>query len=157
MGCRTLFVNTQRCYIVPPRIVWRSILPYDTLVRMAKKRLQTLVAAAIKTRRKQLGMTIAELAEAAGIDTGYLAHIETAQRAPSLAVLEAILGQLRMKPQDLFGKATVKSDPAADELTRRTRALLRRLDQRHHDDLIAIFSKLRRPEEIRALRVLLRA
>lgn len=124
---------------------------------MEKTRLLELVATGVKSRRKRQGMTIAQLAEAAGIDTGYLAHIETADRAPSLAVLEKILAALKITAQDLFGAPRGKADAAADELARQTRALLRRVNRSQHEDLIAIFSKLRRPVEIRALRVLLRA
>jgi transcriptional regulator with XRE-family HTH domain len=124
---------------------------------MDKEQLLRQIAAGIKASRKAKGMTIAELAEAAKIDTGYLAHIETSTRAPSLTVLAALLKALGMSANDLFQGKVPKGSERADELTRRTRALLRHLNQDQQDDLIAIFSKLKRPEEIRALKTLLRA
>lgn len=124
---------------------------------MDEKRLLHLIASGIKARRAALGMTIADLAEAAGVDTGYLSHVLSEERAPSLGVLAKLLDSLKLAPQDLFVASAVKKSRGMDELTRRTRALLKNLNARQQDDLLAIFSKLRHPEEIRALRVLLRA
>ena len=62
---------------------------------MTKNRLLNVVAAGIKARRMQQGMTIAELAEAVGIDTGYLAHIETAQRSSGHALSRELVVLLR--------------------------------------------------------------
>jgi transcriptional regulator with XRE-family HTH domain len=149
-------IDTFICTVYP-RIVQQRMVLYDSLSLMDKKQLLHAVASGIKARRALLGMTIAELAEAADIDGGYLAHVETAARAPSLAVLAAILKALGMSPEELFRGRTPKGSQRADELTRRTRALLRRVNRDQQDDLIAIFSKLRGPAEIKALRVLLRA
>ncbi|NNN04630.1 MAG: helix-turn-helix transcriptional regulator [Elusimicrobia bacterium] len=124
---------------------------------MDNKRLPELIAVGIRAQRNRLGMTIAELAESADIDSGYLAHIESKQRAPSLAVLSAILAALKIAPEDFFKSGTKTGDADSDELTRKTRALLRRLSPVQQEDLLAIFSKLRRPEQIKALRLLLRA
>lgn len=124
---------------------------------MDKHQLLRQVAAGIKAHRKAKGMTIAELAEKAAIDTGYLSHVETATRAPSLTVLAALLKALGMSAGELFQGSASKGSDRADELTRRTRALLRKLNPDQQDDLLAIFSKLRHPDEIKALRVLLRA
>lgn len=124
---------------------------------MDEKRLLRLVASGIKARRAALGMTIADLAEAADIDTAYLSHILSEERSPSLKVLARLLDSLKLTPQDLFAASAVKKSRGMDGLTRRTRALLKNLNARQQDDLLAIFSKLRHPEEIRALRVLLRA
>lgn len=72
--------------------------------------LESLVGAQIRAFRQALGMTIADLAGAAGLSPGMLSKVETGQTSPSLATLAALAGALNMPVASLFTRFDEKSD-----------------------------------------------
>jgi transcriptional regulator with XRE-family HTH domain len=56
----------------------------------------------IRTRRRQLDLSVSDLAAAAGISTGMLSKIENGQISPSLATLQSIAGALGAPIASLF-------------------------------------------------------
>ena len=123
---------------------------------MKERDLLKLIAAGIRRCRKEQGLTIEKLAEisGSGIDAGFLAHIETAKKKPSLSVLAKITDGLDVAPEELFWTDRVSED----QLGRRMRVLLDRLNLSQQRDVLSIISKLRgSANDIRALKTLLRA
>lgn len=72
--------------------------------------LEALVGAQVRALRTALGMTIADLASAAGVSSGMLSKVETGQTSPSLATLSALAGALNMPLASFFTKFDQKSD-----------------------------------------------
>jgi transcriptional regulator with XRE-family HTH domain len=124
---------------------------------MKNRELLVAVAAGIRRCRARLGMTIEQLAEASGVDAGFLAHIETASKAPSLDLLAKILHGLDVDSAELFRAATGKKVTEQDGLDRRIQARLRGLRRGEKADVLAILTKLRRPAQIKGLRAMLGA
>ena len=121
---------------------------------MKERDLLKLIAAGIRRCRKEQGLTIEKLAEISGVDAGFLAHIETAKKNPSLSVLAKITDGLDVAPEELFWTDRVSED----QLGRRMRVLLDRLNLSQQRDVLSIISKLRgSANDIRALKTLLRA
>lgn len=50
-------------------------------------------------------MTQQHLADACGLDIGYIGGIERGQRNPTLGVIQSIAAVLKMKPSDLLRSA----------------------------------------------------
>lgn len=71
---------------------------------------EALVGAQVRALRTALGMTLADLAAAAGLSQGMLSKVENGQTSPSLATLSAIAGALNMPLGSLFTKFDQKSD-----------------------------------------------
>jgi len=69
-----------------------------------------LVGAQLRALRQAVGMTIADLASAAGLSPGMLSKVENGQTSPSLATLSALAGALNMPLASLFTKFDEKSD-----------------------------------------------
>lgn len=121
---------------------------------MKEKKVIALVAESIRAYRRQRGLTIERLAERAGIDAGFVGHIETQSRAPSLAMLARISAALGVSPGDLL------VDPASmskSSLDRRFQALLKSMEREEKADLLAIMAKRPQGRDLKALRQLLRA
>jgi len=72
--------------------------------------LEMLVGAQIRALRTALGMTISDLAAAAGVSPGMLSKAETGQTSPSLATLSALAGAMNMPLASFFTKFDQKSD-----------------------------------------------
>jgi len=77
-----------------------------------KSKLRHILAANIRNRRNQLGLSQAKLAEIANIATGYIATIELEKSFPSDEVLERIAHALKIDPTELFSKACLPVDAA---------------------------------------------
>jgi len=60
---------------------------------------------AIRERREDQGLTIEELAAAAGVDTSYLSGIERLGRNPSWSKLARIVGTLKIDASELIKRA----------------------------------------------------
>jgi transcriptional regulator with XRE-family HTH domain len=60
---------------------------------------------AIRERREDQGLTIEELAAAAGVDTSYLSGIERLGRNPSWSKLARIVGTLKIDASELIERA----------------------------------------------------
>jgi transcriptional regulator with XRE-family HTH domain len=74
---------------------------------------QPKVGALIRARRRQLGMTLQEICDAAGISLGYLSQVERDQATPSLGTLAQIARSLDVG-MDYF----IATPSASDALTR---------------------------------------
>lgn len=64
----------------------------------------TEIGMRIKSVRKALRLTQAQVAEKAGIDTSFYGQIERGVNIPSLRTFAAIAGALKVDPADLFGR-----------------------------------------------------
>lgn len=133
-------------------------LLYHTLQDMNKSDLVVAIGKGIRTNRQRLKLTIEQLAEAAGVDANYLAHVETASKTPSLPLVAKVIDALGIAPAALFagGGSTSKGDDG-DDLERKVRVLVRGLGRDQRQDLIAVLKRLRAGQQIKGLRHLLRA
>lgn len=103
------------------------------------------IAHAIRTRRRDLGLTLQQLADAVGCTKSYLSQIETGYRdaPPSAELLAKLERSLRLAPGALAAPAALLSmpEPLRDEVTQlranheRTRRLATRLRAASLDDL----------------------
>jgi transcriptional regulator with XRE-family HTH domain len=60
---------------------------------------------AVKQARMKRSLTQQALADACGLDIGYVGGIERGQRNPSLGVIQSIASVLRVRPSDLLRQA----------------------------------------------------
>jgi DNA-binding response OmpR family regulator len=78
------------------------------LLRLSVKALREQIGAAIRERRKELGLTLADLADRArdengeGVSLGYLSQIELGKNSASVETLYRIALGLRIRVADLF-------------------------------------------------------
>ncbi len=141
----------------PARMVPGGQLHYDTLQDMKKLNLAVAIGKGIRTNRQRLKLTIEQLAEAAGVDANYLAHVETGSKTPSLPMVAQVLDALDIGPEVLFvGASALTRSSDGDDLERKIRILVRGLDRHQRVDLLAVLSRLR-AGQIKGLRQLLRA
>jgi transcriptional regulator with XRE-family HTH domain len=61
---------------------------------MASHRRRPLVGQRIRRRRRERGLTLAQVAEATGLNVGYLSQVENDKASPSLETLAALAGAL---------------------------------------------------------------
>ena len=66
-----------------------------------------IIARQLRLMRLQAGLTIEDLADAAGISVSFLAYLETNKKKPSLATLAKIAAALNVSVAELFDKRTV--------------------------------------------------
>jgi transcriptional regulator with XRE-family HTH domain len=64
--------------------------------------LQEIIAENIKRVRKEMGLTQAELAESAGISSGYMCDIERSRRWPSAQIISRLAEVLKLDPFQLL-------------------------------------------------------
>jgi DNA-binding response OmpR family regulator len=72
------------------------------LLRMSEEALLLQVGAAIRDRRKALGLTLADLSQRAQVSLGYLSQIELGKNSASIEMLYRIALGLRIRMADLF-------------------------------------------------------
>jgi DNA-binding response OmpR family regulator len=84
------------------RQVVRSCLENKGLLRMSEEALRESLGAAIRERRKGLGLTLSQLSERTGVSLGYLSQIELGKNSASIETLYRISLGLRVKMADLF-------------------------------------------------------
>lgn len=65
------------------------------------------VAKQLRLRRLQAGLTIEDLADAAGISVSFLAYLETNKKKPSLATIAKTATALNVPVSELFNEKTV--------------------------------------------------
>lgn len=125
---------------------------------MKNSDLAVLIGKGIRVNRKRLKLTIEQLAEAAGIDANYLAHVETGSKTPSLPTVAKVIDALDIEPEALFAGAhgSTRRSSDGDDLERKIRVLVRGLDRNQRLDLLAVLPRLR-AGQIKGLRRLLRA
>jgi CheY-like chemotaxis protein/DNA-binding XRE family transcriptional regulator len=83
------------------RIVTRC-LESKGLLRMSEAALRESLGAAIRERRKGLGLTLAQMAARTGVSLGYLSQIELGKNSASIETLYRISLGLGLKMSDLF-------------------------------------------------------
>ncbi len=148
-------VNTDsKSFMSFKSIVPKSHFPYYT--PMDEKKLRSVIAAGIRRHRKRLGLTIEKLAEASSLDSGYLAHIETASKTLSFAALSRILTALDISPEKLFHGNPKEKVLSPEPSERKVQAILRAFKGQARTDLFIVLSKLN-SRKIRALKILLGA
>lgn len=72
------------------------------LLRMSEAALREALGAAIRERRKALGLTLAQMAQRTGVSLGYLSQIELGKNSASIETLYRISLGLGVKMADLF-------------------------------------------------------
>jgi DNA-binding response OmpR family regulator len=72
------------------------------LLRMSEEALRESLGAAIRERRKALGLTLAEMAKRTKVSLGYLSQIELGKNSASIETLYRISLGLRVRVADLF-------------------------------------------------------
>lgn len=72
------------------------------LLRLSEQALREQLGAAIRERRKSLGLTLAEMAERTKVSLGYLSQIELGKNSASIETLYRIALGLRVRVADLF-------------------------------------------------------
>jgi transcriptional regulator with XRE-family HTH domain len=76
----------------------------------ATRTLEQSIGIQIRHFRKQLGLTVAELAGTAGLSTGMLSKIENGQISPSLTTLQVLARRLNLPMTSLFTAFEEKRD-----------------------------------------------
>jgi CheY-like chemotaxis protein len=79
------------------------------LLRISESALRESLGAAIRERRKTLGLTLAQMAQRTGVSLGYLSQIELGKNSASIEMLYRIALGLRVRLADLF--QTLQSAP----------------------------------------------
>jgi DNA-binding response OmpR family regulator len=72
------------------------------LLRLSEDALREALGAAIRERRKALGLTLAQMAERTNVSLGYLSQIELGKNSASIETLYRISLGLRVRVADLF-------------------------------------------------------
>jgi DNA-binding response OmpR family regulator len=72
------------------------------LLRMSEEALRESLGAAIREKRKALGLTLAQMAQRTGVSLGYLSQIELGKNSASIETLYRISLGLGVKIADLF-------------------------------------------------------
>lgn len=72
------------------------------LLRLSEEALREQLGAAIRERRKSMGLTLADLAKRSGVSLGYLSQIELGKNSASIETLYRIALGLRIRLADLF-------------------------------------------------------
>jgi len=72
------------------------------LLRLSEEALRESLGAAIRERRKALGLTLAEMAKRTKVSLGYLSQIELGKNSASIETLYRISLGLRIRVSDLF-------------------------------------------------------
>lgn len=72
------------------------------LLRLSEEALREQIGAAIRERRKSLGLTLADLAKRTSVSLGYLSQIELGKNSASIETLYRIALGLRLRVADIF-------------------------------------------------------
>lgn len=72
------------------------------LLRLSEEALRETLGAAIRERRKALGLTLADMAKRTNVSLGYLSQIELGKNSASIETLYRIALGLRVRVADLF-------------------------------------------------------
>jgi DNA-binding response OmpR family regulator len=83
------------------KIVMRS-LESRGLLRLTEEALREQLGAAIRERRKAMGLTLAEMAKRTNVSLGYLSQIELGKNSASIETLYRIALGLRIRIAELF-------------------------------------------------------
>ncbi len=72
------------------------------LLRLSEEALREQLGAAIREKRKALGLTLAQMAQRTAVSLGYLSQIELGKNSASIETLYRIALGLRLRLADLF-------------------------------------------------------
>ncbi|MDE2143017.1 MAG: helix-turn-helix transcriptional regulator [Elusimicrobia bacterium] len=99
------------------------------------------IGARVRSLRKALKLTQAEVAERIGIDPSFYGQIERGANVPSLRTLFAIAAALKVEPSDLLPKSgeAAGADPL---MTKSLGALLARLEPKKRRVLLSVVRDL---------------
>jgi len=98
----------------------------------------------IRLLRKQGGLTINQLAEMAGMDSGFLNYIEHGKKSPSLDTLARIANALNVSPADLFAKQGFKAEDVFEhQVSNQIRAILNGKTQEEKEKFLAVLKSLK--------------
>lgn len=89
----------------PIEVLQRTVtrcLESKGLLRLSEEALREQLGAAIRERRKALGLTLAEMAKRTNVSLGYLSQIELGKNSASIETLYRIALGLRVRVADLF-------------------------------------------------------
>lgn len=124
---------------------------------MADKDMLRSLGTAVRRWRKASDLTLAQLAERAQIDPGFLAYIEGGKKAPSLQTLCKIACALDVSFHDLFKDAPIGFDDQRLKVDRHVRLLCTGASKKELDELLAALKVLRKPGVAKALLTLAKA
>ena len=99
--------------------------------------LATRFARAVSGRRREMGLTQAQLAEALGVDTETLSRFERGKHLPSLKTLEKLASLLVMPMAALLAE----SAPAVEDDAHRISAWMRGLSAEDRDFLLELVKR----------------
>ena len=95
----------------------------------------------LRKRREELGLSQAQVAEAANVNPSYVGLLERGQRVPSLEILFELCRAVRLTPADLFADANprpVKDDQALAQV----RALFSRWSPEHRMAAVRVLREI---------------
>jgi DNA-binding response OmpR family regulator len=102
LRARTYDYLTKPFQVAHLRDVVMRCLEDKGLLRMTEKALRESLGAAIRERRKSLGLTLAQMAERTEVSLGYLSQIELGKNSASIETLYRICLALGIKLAELF-------------------------------------------------------
>jgi DNA-binding response OmpR family regulator len=102
LRARTYDYLTKPFQIVALQKTVTRCLESKGLLRMSESALRDSLGAAIRERRKFLGLTLAQMAQRTGVSLGYLSQIELGKNSASIETLYRITLGLGMKMSELF-------------------------------------------------------
>jgi transcriptional regulator with XRE-family HTH domain len=123
---------------------------------MNQKELLAGVGRSIRQWRKKAGLTMAQLAEQAEVDAGFLAYIETGKKLPSLTTAAKLAAALGIRLADLFKDIPGERVDAGYQMERQVIVLLHGCSPDHKQAILGILKGLRDPKRLEALRQLIR-
>jgi DNA-binding response OmpR family regulator len=102
LRARTYDYLTKPFQIVALQKTVTRCLESKGLLRMSESALRESLGAAIRERRKTMGLTLAQMAQRTGVSLGYLSQIELGKNSASIETLYRITLGLGMKMSELF-------------------------------------------------------
>jgi transcriptional regulator with XRE-family HTH domain len=106
----------------------------------------------IREQRGAVGMSLRNLAKAAGVSNPYLSQIERGLRRPSADILNAIAKALRISAETLYVKAGILDDRKAAEDVQAAILADRSITERQKQVLVQIYASFRDETEARRAR-----
>jgi transcriptional regulator with XRE-family HTH domain len=100
-----------------------------------------IIARQLRIRRLQAGLTIEDLADAAGISVSFLAYLETNKKKPSLATIAKIAAALDVHVSELFDEKTVPN--IADEKQKTLNRILKLLQNQSPENTDTILATVK--------------
>jgi transcriptional regulator with XRE-family HTH domain len=106
----------------------------------------------IREQRSAVGMSLRNLAKAAGVSNPYLSQIERGLRRPSAEILNGIAKALRISAETLYVKAGILDDRKAAEDVVASILADRSITERQKQVLVQIYTSFRDETEARRAR-----